>query len=224
MTLNKKLMTAVAAASMVAASANAVQIDFGGSYHLSDSADVGTVRESISFPFGIVFAADPAGDSIEFNTVSIATLTINEASLTSTGASFAPNVYPGGFSVPGFFTADLTAVDLTILGSGGAINPFLVLNLSNIVADGGYVAGTSAVADAFLAGGAGATSITLQLAASQGGDLYAAIKNTGGSVGGPGTLINSFSGTASPVPDGGMTLALLGAGLMIVGGVTRKLR
>lgn len=221
--MNNKIKTLLAAGALIVGvhQAEAISISYTGIYTLSDTADAGTIREKIAFPTGSINFSDPIFDPIMLGgTLSIATLTLDESSLTPASVGFAPTVYAGGFKANGYFVGDLTATALVLSGSGGTINPFLLLNVSNIIPDAGYIAGTSAVADAFIAASLAAANVTLQVNLSQAPSLYAAILNSGGG----GTLINTYSGSASPaVPDGGATAMLLGLGFLGAAGLRRKL-
>ena len=225
-----KTLTLSAVASLaLASSASATQIAFAGTYVLSDGPDAGTWRDQFQFTSGLILTTDPAVDPMNFQAVQIATLKLDESTVTTTSADFSPSTYVAGFRVPNFIKADLTTVTLDILGGTGSVNPFLNINLTNVSADGTYVPGTSPIADAFIQAGVGASTLTIQISLAQGADLYKAItdqakRSNGTKITGP--MRNSYSGTASPVfvPDGGATLALLGAGLLMVGGISRKLR
>ena len=151
-------------------------------------------------------------------TISIATLTLDETSFTpGVSFNFAPTFYANGFQIFDdskaggalLLSADLTVTSLDVIGAGGDINSGFGLNLTNITSP--LAPGTSAIIDSFLSAPGGATTISLQIA----GDVTAAI------TAGPGVL-NTFSGTAAPVPEPG-TVALLGMGLAgLIGVGARK--
>ena len=210
-------LLAVGALAIGAQHAEAISISYNGIFTLSDSGDPGSIRDTITFPTGTINFSDPFLDPIMVGgTLSIATLTLDESTLTPTSVGFSPTVYAGGFKANGYFVGDLTAISLEIVGSAGEINPFLSVNVTGIVPDAGYVAGTSAVADAFLAAALASANVTLQINLSQGSSLYSVIANSGGS---SAPIINTYSGSASPaaVPDGGASILLLGLGLGCLG-------
>lgn len=107
-------------------------------------------------------------------------------------------------------TADLDLVDIAVIGTGGNINVFGALNLSNI-----SYAGANADLVALFNDGSGALVITFQFVP---GVPLTALKS--------GVHETSFSGSifsrSSIVPDGGASAILLGAGLLGLAAFNRR--
>jgi hypothetical protein len=192
--------------------AGAVSFSFAGNFSLVDDDNDG-FSELLDFDnpvgnhSGFIHVFDPGGDGLfadaALETVLISALTLDP----SDPFAFDPTLYANGFAVYDddgtlLFEADLTAAELVIDGGTGTINPQFELNLTNITAGGGYVGGSSAIIDAFLAAPGGAANVTLQVPIP---DLGSAIQNGD-------SIASTFSGSATPIPEPASVL-LVGAGL-----------
>lgn len=214
---------AVAAALLLwTSAASAVSVSFAGNYLLEDPGNNG-FSESLTFDnplgsgSGIVGSFDPTSDALfsdaGFEWVVIADLTLDP----SNPFFFDPTLYAGGFEIHDddgtlLFSADLVVDELVIIGGTGSVNSELDINLTNLVAGGSYVPGSSEIIDAFLDADEGIANLTLQF---PGSNLAAQIL--------AGNSVNStYSGAATPpiaVPEPpAWLLAALGSlGLAIKG-------
>ncbi len=209
------------AVSFGSASATAI-IAFSGNVTTSDTGGVAGFYETMTFSTifsagsGTVSSTQPADaifDDAGLEYVVIASLTLSETSFVNgVYYDFAPTLYVSGFEVyddngTRLFYADLTVDQLVIQGTSGDINPSFTMNLTNITADGSYVAGTSAIVDEFVGAPGGAMQVSIQLGSLPLPD--------------EGAARNTYSGTAEPVPEPS-TVLMLGAGLIGLAVIGRK--
>ena len=225
--LSKILIFSLVAVFFVATTVKAgpVKFSFNGVYTLSD-VDTDGFSENIQFGSGDVTYSQPLDalfTDIPYERVDIAVptgVTLDPSSYVS-GVSydFNPNLYVGGFQVfddvlaggTHLMTADITLNQLLCEGATADINPYLLVNLTNVTAGAGYVAGSSIIIDSFLAAAHGATTITLQMGSAIGAEIEAG-----------NTVTDTYSGCAVvPEPT---TVLLLGFSLLGLVGINRKKR
>lgn len=132
---------------------------------------------------------------------------------------FAQTTYENGVSLFDddqtlLFSADLMLSALFVNGGIGLINPSFAMNMTNFIVNPEYIAGSSAIVDAFLRWGGGAINFSLQYPGGNLGDMI----EHGQTI--RGTYSDSMATTTqTPEPS---TVILLGVGLLGIAVFGRK--
>jgi len=150
---------------------------------------------------------DPGGNGSSIGLTGLIGGTFTIGTITTVGSvSTAPVTGAGSLSISGL-TATLDWVDITQVGTGGTLNDNGVLDLTNI-----SYAGSNADLKQLAENTKGTATLTFQFIPAV---SLSTLKSTAESTSYSGSLVNQ-------VPDGGMTICLLGMALAGVEGVRRS--
>lgn len=219
---NKTVLTVLAAGALgigaLTQSASGITLNFGNiqgsTVHFDGASHFTFLPGNGGNQFSITSVTGGVGDSVsDLGYISSVSPGFTIGSVTHVGATYYAGVTGSGVlhisDGTKLLTGDLTWTDISTTGAGGTINVNAVLNLTSIV----YAGSSQTDLTALAAPGIGTEVVTFQFTSTE---TLTALKTH--------NIGTSFSGSISSpaVPDGAMTMALLGFAMMGVEGLRRR--